>query len=63
MAKQCKICNGTGKLGLPPEDCHYCDGTGYIKEVPKECYEKFGLDLDGCSTQEEEGCGRCPLYK
>lgn len=29
--------------------------------IPKECYEEFGADLDGCSTQENEGCGRCKL--
>lgn len=39
------------------------DKTGSVKKVPKECYELFGSDLDGCSTQENEGCGRCPLYK
>jgi hypothetical protein len=33
------------------------------RDVPLECYEQFGQDLDGCSTQENEGCGRCPLYK
>ena len=26
---------------------------------PKECYEDFGADLDGCSRQENEGCGGC----
>ena len=30
---------------------------------PNECYEQFGLDLDGCSTQEERGCVGCRLYK
>ena len=31
--------------------------------VPIECYEQFGTDLDGCSTQQNEGCGRChPEY-
>ena len=29
------------------------------KVVPDECYEKYGADLDGCSTQQNEGCGRC----
>ena len=29
--------------------------------IPKECYEEYGQDLDGCSTQENEGCGRCKL--
>ena len=29
------------------------------KVVPDECYEKYGTDLDGCSTQQNEGCGRC----
>lgn len=29
--------------------------------IPKECYEEYGPDLDGCSTQESEGCGRCKL--
>lgn len=31
--------------------------------VPNECYKEFGNDLDSCSTQENEGCGRCILYK
>jgi hypothetical protein len=31
--------------------------------VPEECYEDFGSDLDGCSTQENEGCGRCNYRK
>ncbi len=30
-------------------------------KIPKECYEEYGKDLDGCSTQELEGCGRCIL--
>lgn len=29
--------------------------------VPKECFEQYGQDLDGCSTQENEGCSRCRL--
>lgn len=32
-----------------------------IMNIPKECYEQFGPDLDGCSTQENEGCGRCKI--
>lgn len=47
-----------------------CSDERYIHEnkrneikVPKECYEKFGQDLDGCSTQSSEGCGRCSIYK
>ena len=31
--------------------------------IPKECYEKYGPDLDGCSTQENEGCHYCRLAK
>ena len=31
--------------------------------IPKECYEQYGKDLDGCSTQSNEGCGRCSLNK
>ena len=31
--------------------------------IPKECYEEYGQDLDGCSTQEREGCGSCILAK
>jgi len=30
--------------------------------VPKECYEEYGADLDGCSTQEREGCGSCHCF-
>jgi len=30
--------------------------------VPKECFEQYGRDLDGCSTQENEGCSRCRLF-
>ena len=30
--------------------------------VPKECFEQYGQDLDGCSTQENEGCSRCRLF-
>lgn len=33
------------------------------RKASKECYEKYGQDLDGCSTQENEGCGRCSLFK
>jgi hypothetical protein len=33
------------------------------KKRPKEYYEEYGQDLDGCRTQENEGCGRCPLFK
>lgn len=29
--------------------------------VPDECYEQYGDDLDGCSTQEREGCGNCKI--
>lgn len=32
-------------------------------KVPDECYQKYGSDLDGCSTQEREGCGSCVLAK
>jgi hypothetical protein len=42
-----------GKLKLPKT----------IRRVPEECYEKYGQDLDSCSTQENEGCGRCHLFK
>ncbi|XFO65399.1 hypothetical protein SPSIL_015090 [Sporomusa silvacetica DSM 10669] len=31
--------------------------------IPKECYKDFGSDLDGCSTQENEGCARCSYRK
>lgn len=34
-----------------------------VNRVPIECYEQFGTDLDGCSTQQNEGCGRCHLVK
>ena len=30
--------------------------------VPNICKEIYGEDLDGCSTQENEGCTRCQLY-
>ena len=30
--------------------------------TPDECYEQYGADLDGCSTQQSEGCGRCRLF-
>ena len=32
-------------------------------KVPKICYDLYGSDLDGCSHQESEGCGRCLVYK
>jgi len=32
-------------------------------KVPDECYREYGSDLDGCSTQEREGCGSCILAK
>ena len=32
-------------------------------KIPAECYKEFGADLDGCSTQEREGCGACHLAK
>lgn len=31
--------------------------------VPTKCKEIYGQDLDSCSTQENEGCGRCFLFK
>lgn len=31
--------------------------------IPNGCYINYGSDLDGCSTQENEGCGRCILYR
>jgi hypothetical protein len=34
-----------------------------INKVPDICKELYGSDLDSCSTQENEGCGRCSLYK
>lgn len=34
----------------------------YGGNVPKRCYEEFGKDLDGCSTQQNEGCNKCKLY-
>jgi hypothetical protein len=39
------------------------DLKGEYKMIPKECYEEYGKDLDGCSTQSSEGCGRCSLNK
>lgn len=30
--------------------------------VPDSCRKHYGEDLDGCSTQQNEGCGRCALY-
>ena len=32
------------------------------RKVPEECYQIYGVDLDKCSTQSNEGCGRCILY-
>lgn len=29
------------------------------KITPTKCYEDFGVDLDGCSRQENEGCNGC----
>lgn len=40
-------------LGLEPD--------GLV--ISKQCYEDYGQDLDGCSTQQSEGCGRCHLAK
>ena len=47
------------------EICVHCNRCGRfnVKKVPKECYEEFGKDLDSCSTQENEGCRRCSLFK
>lgn len=32
---------------------------GLVVKASEECYKLFGLDLDGCCVQENEGCGRC----
>lgn len=32
-------------------------------KTPDECYKKYGSDLEGCSTQSNEGCGRCFLFR
>lgn len=34
---------------------------GLVVKADKKCYELYGCDLGGCSTQENEGCGRCSL--
>ena len=34
-----------------------------MPKVPDHCYEEFGADLDGCSTQQNGGCGECHLIK
>lgn len=34
---------------------------GLVVKAPNSCREEFGADLDGCSTQSNEGCGRCHL--
>ena len=31
------------------------------KVAPPHCYVYYGKDLGACSTQENEGCGRCSL--
>lgn len=31
-------------------------------KISEECYKNFGDDLEGCSTQQSEGCQRCKLY-
>jgi len=31
--------------------------------IPKECYNAYGVDLDGCITQENEGCSKCYYRK
>jgi hypothetical protein len=31
--------------------------------IPNGCYINYGKDLDGCSTQQNEGCSRCSLYR
>lgn len=33
------------------------------RKVPEECYRLYGSDLDKCSTQSSEGCGKCILYR
>lgn len=33
------------------------------RRVSEECYRLYGADLDKCSTQSNEGCGRCILYR
>jgi len=37
--------------------------SSIICEVPQKCIDDFGKDLDKCSTQQNEGCGRCSLVK
>lgn len=32
-----------------------------VYEIPQKCIDDFGIDLDKCSTQQNEGCGRCNL--
>lgn len=32
-------------------------------KTPDECYKEYGSDLDGCSTQSNEGCGRCSIFR
>jgi len=49
--------------GITPDqrrDSYVGDSIG---AVPKECFEAYGNDLDGCSTQSNEGCSRCNLLK
>lgn len=41
------------------KDKVYEDGA----HIPNGCYINYGNDLDGCSTQQEEGCKRCILYR
>jgi regulator of replication initiation timing len=31
--------------------------------IPNGCYINYGKDLDGCSTQQNEGCSRCVLFR
>jgi hypothetical protein len=40
-------------------DSIYAKGS----HIPNGCYINYGKDLDGCSTQQNEGCGRCILYR
>jgi hypothetical protein len=37
--------------------------SSFIYAVPQKCIDDFGKDLDRCSTQQNEGCGRCSLVK
>jgi hypothetical protein len=32
-----------------------------VKKAHEQCYKEYGNDLDACSQQQNEGCGKCRI--